>query len=129
MRRSWLFLCFCALIGGCAADPADDAFARRIIDRMQSGDSSLVADLQPNSIVSASGGAGVLRMRESLPRDPIDTLRLLSWTRERDAEGPFRTLTYSLEAQSDTVHVKVFLIREGSRIWLNTLLVSDALPP
>lgn len=116
-------LVLCLALVGCQPSVEDDAFAREFIVRLKAGDSSVTALLEPNSEISADGGRTILSMRDSFPVGAIDTLRALEWTRERDAEGEYRTITYALVAQADSLQVKVWLVGSGDRRFVNTIML------
>lgn len=113
---------------GCRADPADDQFARRVLEKLQAGDSTAVALLQPNTPISEQGWASVRRVAEGLSQLGTDSLALVEWERGTDHQGEYRKLTYLVGHGSAARNVEVWLVSAGSKTYVNTIRIAPRLP-
>ena len=109
---------------GCRADPADDRFARSVLEKLRAGDSTAVALLQPNTPISQEGWASIRPVAEGLSRFDTDSLALVEWESGTDAQGKYRKLTYRVGSGARARHVEVWLVSGSSKTYVNTIRIA-----
>jgi hypothetical protein len=104
----------------CAVDPADEELGQRVLAKLRAGDSTVMADLEPNPQILAAGWTNIRTLRARF-QDTTFSPQLIEFEKVASASERTRRLTFLVGMDPDSAVIELWLSTHDGNTLVNTI--------